>query len=98
MKLINFFKKSNKLEQKVYAVQTGFLIGNLLTIIEHNKDSKKYGVLACKMDELHPKALEVPEKDMEMGIEKGVLVYVETLRRGIFRDCKREYNILKGTK
>jgi len=98
MKISTLFKTTNKLQRTVYAVNTGYLIGHFLTIIDFDKDKKEYLVLACKIDEVDPKTLNIPEKDMLEGINKGVLTYVETLKRTYFRDCKKVYNFNKKTK
>ena len=98
MKLTKFFKRNNNLKRQVYAVEHGSLLGYFLTVIDFDEVGKKYLVLGCKMDNISSKALEIPEKDMKLGIEKKLLTYVETLGRNIFRDCKREYLLVKSTK
>ena len=95
MKFIKVFKKDKNLVKRVYAVEGGFLIGHFITMIDYNEIEKKYDVLACKLDETEPKALQIDEKDIKEGIEKGVLTFIETLTRQIYRECKKEYKILK---
>jgi hypothetical protein len=98
MNLKKLFKKTNNLKRNVYAVETGFLIGNFLTIIDFDNINKNYQVLACKIDEDRPKALEISEKDIHEGIKNGILNYVETLNKKIYKGCKKEYNLIKNTK
>ena len=94
--LNKFFKKT--LKRNVYAVEGGFMLGSVITVIDYDEANKNYAVLSCKLDADYPTALEIPEKDIKEGIEKGVLKYIETLKRPLYRDCKKEYNLLKNTK
>ena len=98
MKLSQLFKKKNLLIRQVYAVESGFLIGNFITIIAFDDKTKIYSVLGTKLDENDPKALEIPEKDIKEGIEKGVLTYIDTLNCKFYKECRSEYLLLKSTK
>lgn len=97
MKLLNIFKKKD-IRRKVYAVESGFLLGYFLTVINFDDTQKKYQVLGCRLDHEEPKALEIPEKDMIEGINKGVLTYVDTIKRTMYRECEKEYKLIKSTK
>ena len=98
MKLLNIFKKKNDFKRKVYAVESGFLLGYFLTVINYDETQKKYHVLGCKLDKEEPKALEIPEKDMIEGVSKGLLTYVDTIKRPLYRECEKEYKLIKSTK
>lgn len=93
-----WFKKSNKFKKQVYAVEGGGYLGYFLTVIDFDKKDKKYKVLGCKLDQVAPKAMDIPEKDMLEGIKNRLLTYVETVDRTVYRECKKQYNLLKSTK
>jgi hypothetical protein len=90
--------KKKDITRKVYAVESGFLLGYFLTVIKFDETQKRYQVLGCRLDQENPKALEIPEKDMIEGINKGLLTYVDTIKRPMYRECEKEYKLIKSTK
>ena len=87
--IFNFFSKMKN--GSVYAVQTGDYAGQFFNYIK--KDSDNYVFLSTP----NIKIVKVPKKEFDFGIEHGIVEYVETLPRNIFKVIKAQYQQLSET-
>ena len=70
----------------VYAVQAGDFVGQLFNFIKKDKDD--YMFLSIPTMEIQ----RVPIEKFDLAKEQGIIEYVETLPRNIFKVIKAEYD------
>ena len=78
-------------KQSLYAVHHGDFAGQLIAFIEKREHS--YNFLA--MPDM--KNIEVPEKDLNEGIEKDIVQFVEILPDDIFEVVREQYKKNENT-
>lgn len=77
----------NEQLSNMYFVKFGQRTGQFLIIMEYDKTKNIYGVLGLPESE----TIYLTKKDLDEGIDKKVLDFVEKLPEDIFSTCKDEY-------
>lgn len=82
--MINLFKKGLK-KGDVYAVQTGDYVGEMLIFVDD--DPEFYMFLST------PKMLnrDIPKDKFDIGKKNGIIEYVETLPRDVFKVVEKQF-------
>lgn len=82
--IFNFLKPKIK-KGDVYAIQTGDFVGQFFNFIK--KDGDEYIFLSTPLMEVQ----RVPKEKFDFAKEQGIIEYVETLPRNIFKVIQAEY-------
>ena len=77
----------NNIIKNVYFVNIGERTGQFLNIIDYDKKTNKYFILAFPESE----ALYVTENELETAILSEYVSFVETLPDDICEECKKEF-------
>lgn len=72
-------------KREVYAVQTGDYVGQLFTIVEHNKDV--IGCLALPLME----NIKVPRESFENGRNNDIIKFVEKVPKDVYSVIEAQY-------
>ena len=72
-------------KREVYAVQTGDYVGQLFTIVEHNKDL--IGCLALPLME----NIKVPRESFENGRNNDIIKFVEKVPKDVYSVIEAQY-------
>jgi hypothetical protein len=83
--LNKLFKKQSLKGGDVYAVQTGDYVGELWIYVESN-DENHYFLAPNKINR------QIPKEKFDFGKEHGIIEFVETTPKNIFKVLKEQYN------
>jgi hypothetical protein len=87
--IFNIFDKMKK--GSVYAVQTGDYVGQFFNYV--GRDGNNYFFLSTPTVEI----VKVPKEKFDFALDNGIIEYVETLPRNIFKVIKAQYQQLSET-
>jgi hypothetical protein len=87
--IFDFLDKMKK--GSVYAVQVGDYVGQFFNYVK--KDDSNYFFLSTPNVEI----VKVPKEKFDFALNNGIIEYVETLPRNIFKVIKAQYQQLSET-